>query len=403
MGERSSELDQKEKNINEIVANPFDDETNNRAGGVASELGASTTYSTTAMTANDGQTRDLSPVDSDREYSTATTGDATEVADATAEPAEIKAQIEQTRNEMSETINAIQEKLSFSNLAGQAREAVTDQISDAVESATTAVFGNTAERVGNFMAKVNHNINQFSEDYGPAISEAGQTVVKSARNNPVPFALIGLGIGWLIWQSRSSSKSASKSYRYYDDFDDTELSSHRVGESRESYLNRVRSKVGDASSAVYENVSGVTSKAVGGVSDVATTAYQGVGDVATTAYEKVGDVATTAYEKVGGAASTAYEKVGSVGSKAKQAASWTQETYSTQLTENPLAVGAVALALGAVVGLSLPSTEVEGQYMGEYRENLLQKAQDAAGGLIQQAQQMATDTVQNVTESVGKQ
>lgn len=46
--------------------------------------------------------------------------------------------------------------------------------------------------------------------------------------------------------------------------------------------------------------------------------------------------------------------------------------------ENPLAVGAAAVAIGAAVGLALPGTQIEQEYMGEASEKIVDRAQQVA-------------------------
>ena len=60
-----------------------------------------------------------------------------------------------------------------------------------------------------------------------------------------------------------------------------------------------------------------------------------------------------------------------------------EQTFESTLRENPLAVGAVALAVGAAIALALPSTEVEDQWMGEAKDKLLRRAEGLAQGAIQ--------------------
>ena len=354
------------------------------------EVGAPTSYATTALdhpaaNRSDDESGSLRTAS---QTSIATTGGITEVTDADDEPSEIREQIEQTRNNMSETINAIQEKLSFSNLVESAKDEVSDQISGAYKSAKTALFGNASEKMGTLMTKVKNNVDKFSDDYGPAITGATQTVVETVKSNPIPFIFIGLGFGfWLLNSRRSNNKV--KSYRYVDGFDDDEADYDYSDTELQNFApSRNRSTV----KKVYNKVS-----------DVAGQAGETVANAASTAYEGVSTAAGSAYEGVGNVAGKAYEQVGNLGSGVKQAASWTQETYSEQLEENPIAVGAVAFALGAVIGLAIPSTELEGQYLGEARRNWIQQAQDKAGDLISQAQQVAGELTKTVKEEAKAQ
>jgi phage-related protein len=264
--------------------------------------------------------------------------------DATDEPEQIKAQIEETRAQMGETIDAIQEKLSFSNISEQ----VSEQINSAVETAKDAVYDATIGKAGTFM-----------KNFGNELSKTN--VVKTARENPFPFLLIGLGVGLLAYNGfggkrRSNGGNVSSINKY--------LPSQIPGKAT---LKSAQEKIGGAASSV----SNAASNAYGSVSNAASSAYEGVGNFAGTTYGKVGEYGTQA-----------------------------REQYDYYIEENPLAVGAVALALGAAVGFSIPSTSYEGELMGEARHNLLQKAQDTAGELVDKVKQVASEAQKTIGDEV---
>ena len=82
------------------------------------------------------------------------------------EVAASRAEIERTRTDMSETVDAIQNKLSPQNLKEQAKEQATG----------------TAKG-------------------------AGSTIMQTIRENPLPAALTGIGLGWLFMSARKQSAS----------------------------------------------------------------------------------------------------------------------------------------------------------------------------------------------------
>lgn len=305
-----------------------------------------------------------------------TTGSTDTDDDIADETEHIREQIEETRSSMSETIDAIQEKLSISNISEQVKEQVSEHISSALETAKDSVYSATLGKVGNFMETISK-------------TNAG----KVARDNPLPVVLIGLGIGLLAYQNAYGSKRRIYRYDEHNEYDnDRQIYRGRSG-SGASTLRSAQSRIGDTASSAYDSVSGVASGAVDGVTGVAGSAYEGVSNVASTAYSGVTDAASTAYSGVTSAASTAYDKVGDLGSQAR-------EQYDYYIDENPLAVGAVALAIGAAVGMSIPSTKVESQVLGETRDNLLAKAQNAAGDLVNRVKEVAGEAQKTLTEEV---
>lgn len=279
-----------------------------------------------------------------------------EAEDSSGETEQLKAQIEETRSQMGETIDAIQEKLSISNITEQVKEQITEEISNVYESAKKSAYGATIIKAGNFMKTVGKELSNTN-------------LGKAARNNPFPLFLIGLGVGLLAYQNFSGKKNRS-------------YASEKGGNSRGFGLKSAQKRIGSAVSDAY-----------GTVSNAASSALEGVSGATSSAYQTVGDKASSAYQSLSGAAGTAYEKVGDFGTQ-------TRETYDHYIEENPLAVGAVALAVGAAVGFAIPSTDYESELMGEYREQVFDKAKASAGDLVERVKTVANEAVQTVQETV---
>ena len=70
------------------------------------------------------------------------------------------------------------------------------------------------------------------------------------------------------------------------------------------------------------------------------------------------------------------------------------------LYENPLAVGAVALALGTAVGFTLPQTRRENELLGEARDTLIDRAQAVAQDTLEKVRQVAGDVVDQAQTTV---
>ena len=286
---------------------------------------------------------------------------------------QIRAQIEETRSQMGETIDAIQEKLSFQNISEQVKEQVSEHINSAIETAKDTVYGATIGNLG--------KAGKFMQNIGKEISntEAG----KFARKNPFPLVLIGLGVGLLAYEG--FGKSSRRTYRYSDYDNDPRNRGQRDSgtfSTLKSAANSATGKLSDTASSAYESVSSTTGNAL-----------ESVKGAASSAYGTVTDSANKAYEGVTNYANTAYEKVGEYGTQAR-------ETYDYYLEENPLAVGAVALAVGAAIGLAIPATRYESEVMGEYSQQLLDRAQNAAGDLVDRVKEVAAEAKTTLSEEV---
>lgn len=319
--------------------------------------------------------------------------------EATDETEQLREQIEETRRGMSETIDAIQEKLSFANISEQVQAQVSEQISGAVETAKDVFYDKAGEIV-----------NQV----GKGFKQIGETdLAKQVQRNPTALALIGAGVGALLVSLFVSGKSRKKksNYRYDYDyqsdnndndekyhvakfeeerFDDVryvdssrrELTPKPQSVSSESVSSSSESKVSDTANSAYKTVSGA-----------AGTAYETLGSVAGKTYEGVGSVAGKTYQGASTAANFAYEKAGDLGGQVKI-------NYDHYIEENPLAVGAVAFAIGAAIGFAIPVTRKENEYLGEYRDAVVEKAQEAAQDAIGSVKQIAEDARNVIAEEV---
>jgi ElaB/YqjD/DUF883 family membrane-anchored ribosome-binding protein len=276
----------------------------------------------------------------------------------------IKAQIEETRSQMGDTIDALQEKLSFSNLSEQ----VSEHVNNAIETAKNSVYDATIGKAIDLM-----------KNMGDGISDS--KVVRTARNNPFPLILIGLGAGLLAYNSMSGSGGRRRSRRLsegttYDQFGDRDRAQRDMerGTSfdlaeRHREESSTLGNLSDKASAIGDKVSGAANSAYEGVSNAMGTAVSGTKDFANRAYNKAGEFGSSA-----------------------------QDTYEQYIESNPLAVGAAAFAIGAVVGLAIPSTRYEGELMGDARDELLRKAQNQGSMLLDKTRHLVDEAATSVKQ-----
>jgi len=305
-----------------------------------------------------------------------------------------RVQIEQTRTELSSTIDAIQDKLAPSTLKEQAKDAVREatvgKAQDMVESAT----GKAQEVVGNATDKA-------QEVVGSATDSArgfGSSIVETIRENPIPAALAGISIGWLFMSSRKHSSNNNNSYnsyayspgRQYDQYGYTRRQDwddqYRGYSYDNGYGNTGGQGIGDRAS----NIAGQAQSAVGNVAGQAQDmAGSAVGTVQNTASNVAGSVQDTA----GQVAGTVTDTAGQLGQSAQQGYYQARSGMQRMMDQNPLAVGLMGLGLGAAIGLALPETEKENELMGEQRDQLMGVAQNKVQDVAQKAQSVAQEAV----------
>jgi len=320
----------------------------------------------------------------------------------------IRADIERTRSAMGNKIDHIQERVNPEHLKYQAQ----DVVRTAVHEGTDAVVG-------------------YVRDHAPDFGSALFDVIK---RNPVPAALIGVGAGWILYESlsgHSKHNGGSDRWRtpgYYDSgygyegqFGGTGFSAQSgynprdyqtsaygsmsgyvqegsgvIGQVRhqaEHVAETVGDKVGQVTGAVSETIDQVRHQA----EHVAETVGDKVSQVTGKAQElgsqvsHLGEQARHQVQQVGGQVS---HLSGQTRHQVRQVGSQAQHLVET----NPLGLGLAAFAIGAAIGLALPPTRRESQVMGQWRDQVVEKAQTVASDVKQRVQEVVEEVKPELQE-----
>jgi len=278
------------------------------------------------------------------------------------------------RTEIGDTTDSLREKLSPANLKEQITGAVGEQVAatraqvtDAVHDTLATVKSSVAGATGSKTALATRTGSISSTGSGAA-SDAGNSLLAMVRANPVPVALMGVGIGWLLIQHRSGGSGGSgMSYASI---------SHDVGPvAVPSFAYDAEAKP-DASSA-RDTLGNAASTATATVGRLVGQASESVTNLAGTATGQVSDLAAGAQDGV------------------SQGAQQVQSSFTQTLQENPMNIGIVALALGFAAGFLLPETPAENRLFGDSRDALLGQAQEQ----VQKAQRVAQD-MQKIVQDI---
>lgn len=176
-------------------------------------------------------------------------------------------------------------------------------------------------------------------------------VLDTIKRNPIPAALAGAGLA-LLWTNRSQgsqSGPSSEAYRYGRDGYPTYAHGNGGGSS-------VGSKIGDATSSAGQNVGG----AVGSVAEGA--------------------------QHVGG------EVIDRAGETAQQVG-WKLDSF---MQASPLAMGAIAIGAGAVIGSLVPETSQERNMLGDASRQVTSAMKDT----VDQATTTAEETMDKAEDKV---
>jgi len=313
-------------------------------------------------------------------------------AAATPETVEIRANIEQTRAEMSETIEAIQERLSPQHLKEQVKGQVREQFEEVKSTVRDATIG-----------KAETMVRSASE----SVTEARYTLMETIRQNPIPAAMVGIGLGWLLMNRRSAPsyntpRYEQRGYRgvgYYDAGGYGAEQTYRGYGRPEAYYEEPHEGIASQGRRAVRNTVGRVQDTAG---DVAGRVQETVGDVAGRAQETASTVAGQVQEAASTVAERAQETASTLAARTQYQAYRLEDRFQSALYENPLALGAIALAVGAAVGLAAPGTERENELLGEARDNLVERAQEVAHETVEKLQQVAGQVVEEVQTTTQK-
>lgn len=292
----------------------------------------------------------------------------------TRNPEEIRNEIDKTRNRLSNRIDEIQNRLNPENLKQQAQDAVESAITDGVDS--------VQEYVNDYVQQLNW----------PTLRD---NLVGSVRRNPIPSALIGIGLGWILLEGMtgSSSRSARAAWsnepngHEYDanpsyGWQEAAPSSSRAGDYARYQPSSSPSHYGDANDSTTEQLKEKASNLAGQVSEKAGQIKEAVQQQASNVAERVTEGVNTVMGE--------WEQAGDYATEWSQQAQdqvkYAGEQARRSLDQNPVLFGAVALAVGAGLGMLLPATNYENQALGELRDQTVQKAQSAVDEVKQRAQ-----------------
>lgn len=324
--------------------------------------------------------------------------------------AAIRADIQQTRERMSHTVENIGERLNPDRLKAQLKSTIDEKKAELKSNIHDATIGKAEQ-----MARVAYD----------RVEETRHGMIENIRENPIPAAMVGIGLGWLLLSGRrnedrvvrhveydgfsgpSYDRYAGSDARYYTPiYDDGTASmetssgysdqSGGAGERFSDIRDTARERAGEFTHRAQERVSGIAEGARERLHNVADRAQA----AASRAQEAIGSTAGRAQEVIGSSTSRLRSSSGEFASDARYRTVRVEDRLDEALHESPLAVGAAAVALGLAIGLSAPSTRRESELMGGARDQLLDRAREAAGGMTDRVQEVASNVVNERVQEV---
>lgn len=321
------------------------------------------------------------------------------------DPSEIRAEMAHTRAEMSMTIDALQERLDPQRLKEEATTKARDTANRLKEQATQKV---RAATIGRVEGKVGEIVNKVED----TAYETRYGIADAIRQNPIPAALVGVGLAWMFFSGSDRNAHGNRPYGRYATYNrspglplyggihappvrtgslggSVQDTAQNVAGQAGAKVQQAGQRVQQLGSHAQDQVENIAGQVKGTVQQLGSQAQDQVesltGQVKGTA-EQLSDKAQDQVEELG---SDLQDQVQSLTSELQLQAQRLSGSINRVLRENPLSLGAVAIALGAAAGVIAPQTPQEDQLFGDAREHVLQKAQVVAHDALDQVQKVA--------------
>jgi ElaB/YqjD/DUF883 family membrane-anchored ribosome-binding protein len=254
---------------------------------------------------------------------------------------EIRVDLEEKRERVSNDVEALADKLSPDNLKAEAKQAVQRTWEEGREM-------------------VRDKVHQRTEQVRETVARTEGAVLGFVRENPVPLSLIGVGIGLMIWNSRNKGQQNGRG-------------------PDAAVVGRAAVYDGFGSDDGYGNgsASGKLGQLQGRLRDGVASVKHAASDTAQHARQELQHLERQAGEQA--------QRAKAVAERAWQ--------------EQPLVLGAVALGAGLALGLSIPATESEDQLVGQYRDRLLGSVKERARKLEGTAERAIHAAGESLTEN----
>ena len=260
-------------------------------------------------------------------------------------------------------------------------------------------------------ASLGNIVDQVAKAVGENGGEISRNLGRTLRDNPLPVILTGVGLAWLMASSGQPSRDRHAYDPYdddpYDDLDDDlddapRFRASAVDPSTSAEIHRFAAEPGyeiGADEGAADSGPGLRERAAAsgsGLRERAGGAFASARDAASGMTDAASDRLSDAGGAIAGAGDAARRQmrrgsraVKHAGRDARRslgrAGHGAQEGFDNLLEDQPLVLGALALALGAAVGGALPSSRTEDRMFGSQSDRLKQQGLDLAEAQTEKA------------------
>lgn len=318
--------------------------------------------------------------DEARDMATEVTGEAKVVVEEAIEKIkeafpELTGQAEQVARDVID--HALQEaKKSLPVLSEQAQEAVDHIVDHAIQEAKAAIRELGTQARASVRDATIGKVERMADTTSKTSKSFSSSVVSTIKQNPGPAALTALGVGWLVMNgSGSGSQGTTSPLSGSTGSGMTDTVQAKAGEMQ-GKAGEMQDKAGDLAGQAQDAAANATDDVKNAATDVAGQ----VQDTASSVGSQVQDTATATADQIQNKAGMLSEKAQNLPGRLKH-----------MIDTNPVPAGLVAVALGSTAAIMVPGTQREQQLLGGARDKLFEQAQSTTHDVVEKVKHVAEE------------
>ncbi len=251
---------------------------------------------------------------------------------------------------------------------------------------------------------------------GEYVSNLGQAL----KNNPLPVALMGVSLAWLMAKGSTPSTPSpiaqtvseyplyradgpvrrlgppqSENGSTYSHFSD---SSGRKLKALTDETGRRAGHFVDEAGATYRGFADASGKQIDQIIDETGALLDNASGWVAEKWERAKGAAGNLEAAASGAASSLSDQASSVASSLRGQTNKLNDAILTHFRDQPLVGGALAFAVGAAIGAALPHTDVEDELLGDASDTAMENVTAASQDVMDRGKQVASEVYEKVLE-----
>lgn len=231
---------------------------------------------------------------------------------------------------------------------------------------------------------------EYASNFGAAV-----------KNNPIPLALIGVSLAWLMAGPKNSPSTYVRSPEETYPLATTQGPVRRIGPPEANGDVRY-SHFSDASGSRFKALTDDAGHRAGHFIDESGKSFRGFADATGRQIHDIRDEAGNLFDEVSGwiagawqsisdSAGKASDGIASAGRGAADTGGQINDAILKHFKDQPLVGGALAFAVGAAIGAALPSTSAENSLMGEASDRVKDNLSAEASNAVDKVSEATSD------------